>query len=336
MVDSGFSFGPNIARRRDAPVSASVSILLGLARSSTPRRREASNMPIRFSRTPTIVRLSALFAALLIAAQVVAVPAAAAPARDDHELIAAPAHDEDEAAVEPADEDEAAVEPTDEDVEVSVAPTLDEDEEAATPPQEDDEEVATPPQADDEEAAAPPQEETETAAAHAHVEEVAVAAPVHIDDAVENLYLRRLLDAINRRRDRTGTQHLSFVPASANAALDGFLAETVPVIRWPGPCGHHLVGGAFSWDYVQAAGFGGDPRGEVLACPGPEPYWTPDRAADQWWDSPIHFDVLYADPYANALACSAYGVSGGGGKNKKRNNESAEAASAVLCVTFRS
>src|SRR5262249_28630915 len=69
--------------------------------------------------------------------------------------------------------------------------------------------------------------------------------------------------------------------------------------------------GAFSWDYVLATGFGGEARGEVLACPGPEPYWTPGRAAAQWWDSPSHFKVLYADPYANALACSANGVRSG-------------------------
>jgi len=158
------------------------------------------------------------------------------------------------------------------------------------------------------------------------------AAPVADDDAVADGFLLRLLDAINQRRASIGNPSLSFVPAHANAALDGFLAETAPAIAWPGPCMHHLVDGAFSWDYVNAAGFGGEARGEVLACPGPEPYWTPDRAADQWWVSPIHFDVLYADPDANALACSAYGVNGGGSKRRGRTSD---AAMAVLCVTFR-
>jgi hypothetical protein len=177
----------------------------------------------------------------------------------------------------------------------------------------------------------------------------AVAAPVHGDepaavlargdgDEVDDLFLRRLLDAINQRRAEAGTQRLTFIPASANAALDGFLAETVSAIAWPGPCGHKLLNGAFSWDYVLAAGFGGDPRGEVLACPGPEPYWTPDRAAAQWWHSRIHFDILYADGDSNAIACSAYGVqggSGGDGERQRRSGGSTEAASAVLCVTFR-
>jgi len=96
---------------------------------------------------------------------------------------------------------------------------------------------------------------------------------------------------------------------------------------------HHLVDGGFSWDYVQAAGFGGEARGEVIACPGPSPYWTPDRTADQWWASPVHFDVIYADSDANAIACSAYGVNYNGGKRSK--GRSSDAAMAVLCVTFR-
>lgn len=153
----------------------------------------------------------------------------------------------------------------------------------------------------------------------------AAAAPARDDHEVTDNFLWRLLDAINERRDNAGTQHLAFVPASANAALDGFFAETVSELGWPGPCGHYLLGGAFSWDYVLAAGFGGDPRGEVVACPGPEPYWTPDRAAAQWWDSPMHFNVLYADGDSSSIACSAHGVRRG----------LAEAASAVLCVTFR-
>jgi uncharacterized protein YkwD len=156
------------------------------------------------------------------------------------------------------------------------------------------------------------------------------AAPV-ADEAVADAFLLRLLDEINARRGSLGTQPLVYVPAHANAALDVFLAETAPANAWPGPCMHHLVAGSFSWDVVQAAGFGGEARGEVIACPGPEPYWTPDRTADQWWTSPIHFGVLYADTDANAIACSAYGVSGGG----SRRGRVSGAAMAVLCVTFR-
>ena len=71
----------------------------------------------------------------------------------------------------------------------------------------------------------------------------AAAAPAH-DDEVSDVFLNRLLDEINVRRDVAGTQHLAYVPSSANAALAGFLAETVPLLAWPGPCMHHLVGGA--------------------------------------------------------------------------------------------
>ena len=159
---------------------------------------------------------------------------------------------------------------------------------------------------------------------------VAVATPVFADDEdVADPFLIRLLDEINDRRDEVGTPHLAFVPRPANDALDAFLGATVPAIAWPGPCGHQLVDGGYSWDYVHAAtGFDAEARGEVLACPGPEPYWTPDRAAEMWWDSPVHFGILYADPEANAVACSAYGTQGG--SKKKR----AGAAMAVLCVTF--
>ncbi len=162
----------------------------------------------------------------------------------------------------------------------------------------------------------------------------AAAAPARDDDEIVDAFLNRLLDEINMRRDAAGTQRLAYVPASANAALDGFFAETLPALAWPGPCMHHLVDGAFSWEYVNAAGFDGEARGEVLACPGPEPYWTPDRTAETWWGSPVHHDVLYADPDASAIACSAYGVHGGE-KKKNKNSRSSDAASAVLCVTFR-
>ena len=76
----------------------------------------------------------------------------------------------------------------------------------------------------------------------------------------------------------------------------------------------------------------------MLACPGPEQYWTPDRIAEQWWASPIHFDVVYADGDASSIACSAYGVRGGaneGGKKKRKSSGSPDVASAVLCVTFQ-
>lgn len=159
------------------------------------------------------------------------------------------------------------------------------------------------------------------------------AAPARQHDEVVEAFLARLLDEINARRGALGHQRLAYVPPVAGAALDGFLAVAAPAMAWPGPCMHQIVGGAFSWDYVQAAGFGGEARGEVLACPGPEPYWTPGRAAEQWWESPIHFSVLYGDGEANAVACSAYGVQADGGVRRRGSVD--RAASAILCVTFR-
>ena len=47
----------------------------------------------------------------------------------------------------------------------------------------------------------------------------------------------------------------------------------------------------------------------------------------------MHVGVLYAGPDANAVARSAYGVRHGAGKN--RRSQATDAASAVLCVTFR-
>ena len=137
---------------------------------------------------------------------------------------------------------------------------------------------------------------------------------------------------------RNGARPLTFIPASANAALDTFFARTAAGLGWPGACSHDFGEGALPWDAVLAAGFGGAPRGEVLACPGPEPYWTPDLTAERWWDSPIHFGVLYADGDSSSIACSAYGVHGGaneGGKKKRKGGGSPEAASAVICVTFQ-
>jgi hypothetical protein len=163
----------------------------------------------------------------------------------------------------------------------------------------------------------------------------AAAAPVREDGDVPDVFLARLLDEINVRRDAAGTRRLAYIPTGSAVILDDFLAEIVPSLAWPQPCVHQIINGAFSWEYILAAGFRGDPRGEVLACPGPVPYWTPDRAAAQWWESPGHFRVLYADPAASGLACSAYGMERGGGTGTRRTEPSPDAASAVLCVTFR-
>lgn len=324
-------------------------------------------MPDQLPRFSTVLRVFALCSALLIATQVASPPVVAADR--DEELTASSTDHEAEAADEaieeaddpgPAPEDEsvAAADGEAESAEDADSPAEDADQTIGAPADAESEPVAesvdegepVAEQADDVMDAEPVSEpayggdeepvhvEVASAPAPAHTERP-MAAPVPIDDQVDDLFLRRLLDAINERRDRNGTQRLAYVPASANSALDGFLAETIARAGWPPPCSHEIIDGAFAWDYVMAAGFGGDPRGEVLACPSTEPYWTPDRAAEQWWDSPIHFDVLYADDYATSIACSAYGVRGGvneGGKKKRNGGGTQDAASAVICVTFRS
>jgi hypothetical protein len=52
------------------------------------------------------------------------------------------------------------------------------------------------------------------------------------------------------------------------------------------------VDGAYAEEHVRAAGFRGEARGEVLAGLSPKPYWTSARAADAWWGSPVHFEIL--------------------------------------------
>jgi hypothetical protein len=164
------------------------------------------------------------------------------------------------------------------------------------------------------------------------------AAPVAAAPAIDETgasFMSRLLDEINKRRDLIGTPRLASIPPSAGAALDGFFAQTEPGLAWPRPCIHQLLGGAFSWEYVVATGFEGEARGEVLACPGPEPYWTPALAAQQWWRSPAHFVVLYGDPYANAVACSALGLQSGVNEARRKGDvHLVDAAIAVICVTF--
>jgi hypothetical protein len=165
--------------------------------------------------------------------------------------------------------------------------------------------------------------EPASAAASAVAEGVIV-----VRDQATDAFVARLLDEINARRDAVGTPRLSFVGHGANAALDEFLAYTAPSISYPNPCMHVTIGDALAWDYVAGYGYGTNPIGEVLACPNPDAsgYWTPSRTADSWLESPVHADILYGDPEANAIACGAYAP-----RKTGRNM----AAAAVLCVTYR-
>jgi hypothetical protein len=44
-----------------------------------------------------------------------------------------------------------------------------------------------------------------------------------------------------------------------------------------------------------------------LACPDVDSggFWTPAGVSDAWWQSPPHYDTLYADTRPHGLACGA-------------------------------
>lgn len=134
-------------------------------------------------------------------------------------------------------------------------------------------------------------------------------------------YLAHLLDEINLRRERAGTGHLTYLMDRANDALGQYLADLTPEMEATGSCFH---GGASGWDYVADAGFSGDAVGEVIACPGDDGFWTPDRIAEAWWSSPMHQSILYGDPGARAVACGTYGPQAEGA-----------AFRTVVCVAYR-
>ena len=139
-------------------------------------------------------------------------------------------------------------------------------------------------------------------------------------------YLEQLVGEINRRRDRAGTPRLAIAPEHANAALVRYLADLTPMMLATGRCFHgDGVNVRPGWDYVAEAGFVAEGHGEVIACPGPEGFWTAPRIADVWWGSPHHAGILYGDRDANLVACGTYGPQRGG-----------SAYLTIVCVTYRS
>ena len=62
----------------------------------------------------------------------------------------------------------------------------------------------------------------------------------------------------------------------------------------------------------------------MLACPDDTGFWTADRIADAWLNSPVHFDEIYGDGDANAVACGTYNALRGG-----------QAYETIACVTYR-
>ena len=112
---------------------------------------------------------------------------------------------------------------------------------------------------------------------------------------------------------------------AANDAVGAYLADLTPQLEETMACFHgdnNPVAPAS--DYISASGLDGEARGEVLACPDDTGFWTADRIADAWLNSPVHFDEIYGDGDANAVACGTYNALRGG-----------QAYETIACVTYR-
>lgn len=139
-------------------------------------------------------------------------------------------------------------------------------------------------------------------------------------------YLWKLLDEINRRRDELNTPRLALALDGPGAALALYLGDLAGSMTEAHDC-FHGVGRPprYGWDAVAETGFAAEARDEVIACPAPDGYWTSERVADAWWDSPSHRTALFGDPATNLIVCGAHHPSDGGA-----------AYQLVICVTYRS
>lgn len=152
--------------------------------------------------------------------------------------------------------------------------------------------------------------------------EAPAAAPA---EATSPAYLDQLLGEINARRAKIGSPALVYAGPEANLAVSQYLTDLTPLMKSRRLCFHGSNNPvAPGWDYVKASGFDANVGGEVIGCPGEGFYWTPQQIADGWWGSPSHFQSLYGDAKANAVACGAY-AAGNDGKGYQT----------VACVTFR-
>jgi hypothetical protein len=154
----------------------------------------------------------------------------------------------------------------------------------------------------------------------------ALAAPAAAPaEAPSPAYLDQLLNEINARRAKVGAPALIYAGPEANLAVSQYLTDLTPLMKARRLCFHGSNNPvAPGWDYVKASGFDARVGGEVIGCPGDGFYWTPQQIADGWWGSPSHFQSLYGDARANAVACGAY-AAGNGGKGYQT----------VACITFR-
>ena len=163
---------------------------------------------------------------------------------------------------------------------------------------------------------------TASAAALAAPLEAPAAAPA---EAPSPAYLDQLLNEINARRAKIGAPALMYAGPEANLAVSQYLTDLTPLMKARRYCFHGMNNPvAPGWDYVKASGFDARVGGEVIGCYGDNFYWTPQQIADGWWSSPTHYQALYGDAKANAVACGAY-AAGNGGKGYQT----------VACVTFR-
>ncbi|MCC7372562.1 MAG: hypothetical protein IT306_29380 [Chloroflexi bacterium] len=144
-------------------------------------------------------------------------------------------------------------------------------------------------------------------------------------DAQAASYLDQLLSEINARRTRAGSPPVIYAGLDANLAVSQYLSDLTPLMVSAHSC-FHGNGNPVSpgWDYVKGSGFRAEARGEVLACPGDNGYWTAAKIADGWWGSPSHWRSLYGDPRVNAIACGTFGAQNGG-----------RAYQTIACVTYR-
>jgi uncharacterized protein YkwD len=138
-------------------------------------------------------------------------------------------------------------------------------------------------------------------------------------------YLDQLLNEINARRAAAGTPPVVYAGWQENQAVGQYLADLTPMMVAMHSCFHGQYNPVSpSWDYVAASGFEGQARGEVLACPGDDGFWTAPKIADGWWNSPSHWQSLYGDGRVNAIACGTFGPQRGG-----------RAYQTIACVTYR-
>ncbi len=144
-------------------------------------------------------------------------------------------------------------------------------------------------------------------------------------DARAASYLDQLLNEINDRRARAGSPPVVYAGIEANQAVGQYLADLTPMMVSMHACFHGMGDPVNpSWDYVKDTGFGGEARGEVLACPGDNGFWTAPKIADGWWNSPSHWRSLYGDPRVNTIACGTFGAQNGG-----------RAYQTIACVTYK-